>query len=113
MSPLQGTRKGPPFEQKAADYLGTERRHLRGITDRGDLVHPHWTIEVFCPGRGKPLNLSQKMGEAKRESVNAGTPGRYGVVVRHTGYPIDEAFWVMPFWIARAEVPDLDLREIP
>lgn len=109
MSPLPGVRKGPQFEQRVADYIGTERRHLRGITDRGDLVHPHWTTEIFCPGRGKPLNLSQKMREAKREAANNGQE-RYCVVVRHTGYPLGDAFWITPLYIARTHVPDFDLR---
>lgn len=111
MSPLPGVRKGNTWEQVAADYLGTERRHLRGNLDRGDLVHPHWTCEAKCPGRGKPLNLSAAMTEARREAANNGQD-RWCVIARRTGYPIDEAFWVTPLFIARRDVPDLDLRTV-
>lgn len=100
MSPLKATKKGNPYEQKVADFCGTERRRLRGILDRGDLVLRHWVAEVFCPGRNKPLNLSQKMSEAKREAANAGVD-RYCVIARRTGYPVDESFFVIPLWMAR------------
>lgn len=110
MSPLRGIAKGNRFARHAAEYLGTEPRALSGALDRGDLVHPTWTIEAKCPGRGQPLNLSGAMSEAKVEAGHAGTPDRYAVIARRTGWPIDEALFVLPFWIAREVVPGLDLR---
>jgi hypothetical protein len=100
VSPLKGTRKGPSFEQKVADFVGTERRRLRGILDRGDLVLKKWVAEVKCPGRDRPINLSAAMTEAKREAANAGVD-RYCVITRRTGYPIEEAFFTIPLWMAR------------
>jgi hypothetical protein len=102
-------RKGNQFAYAVARFLGTEPRALNGKDDRGDLVHPHFTVEVKCPGRGKPLNLSTAMTEAKIEAARAGT-ARYCVVTRRTGYPIDEALVTMPLWMARQHVPDLDMR---
>lgn len=110
MSPLAGIAKGNKFARAVATFLGTEPRALCGALDRGDLVHPTWTVEVKCPGRGKPLSLSTAMTEARAEAVNAGTPDRYCVVTRRTGWPLDEAFVVLPLWLARRIIPDLDLR---
>lgn len=106
MSPLRGVAKGNRFARAVADYLGTEPRALNGNRDRGDLVHSTWTVEVKAPGRGQPLNLSAAMTEARRESDHAGTD-QYAVVSRRTGYPTDEAFFVMPLWMAVLVVPDL------
>lgn len=106
MSPLRGVAKGNRFARAVAAYLGTEPRVLNGARDRGDLVHPQWTVEVKAPGRGQPLNLSAAMTEAKVEAGHAGTD-RYAVVTRRTGYPTGEAFFVMPLWLARLVVPDL------
>jgi hypothetical protein len=111
MSPLRGVAKGNRFARAVAAYLGTEPRVLNGHLDRGDLVHPAWTVEVKCAGRGQPLSLSAAMTEARAEAVNAGTPDRYCVVTRRTGWPIDEAFVVLPLWLARRVVPGLDLRQ--
>lgn len=114
MSPLRGVAKGNKFARAVASYLGTEPRVLNGSKDRGDLVHPTWTVEVKCPGRGQPLSLSAAMTEARAEAVNAGTPERYAVVARRTGWPIDEAFFVMPLWLARRVVPGLAAQaELP
>lgn len=107
MSPLAGVAKGNRFARAVAAYLGTEARALNGCLDRGDLVHKTWTVEVKCPGRGKPLNLSVAMTEAKVEAVHAGTPGRYCVITRRTGYPIDESFFTIPLWMAKQVVPGL------
>jgi hypothetical protein len=107
MSPLRGVAKGNQFAQRVADYLGTERRVLNGSKDKGDLVHRTWTAEVKAPGRGKPLNLSAAMTEAKNEAVHAGTPGRYAVITRRTGYPAGEAFFTIPLWMAVQVIPDL------
>jgi hypothetical protein len=107
MTPLRGVSKGNIFAQRVADYLGTERRVLNGSKDKGDLVHRTWTGEVKAPGRGQPLNLSTAMTEAKVEAVHAGTPGRYAVITRRTGYPIDEAFFTIPLWMAVQVIPDL------
>jgi hypothetical protein len=107
MSPLRGVAKGNKFARAVAAYLGTEPRVLNGARDRGDLVHPTWTIEVKATGRGRPLELSTAMTEAKVEAGHAGTPDRYAVITRRTGYPIGEAFFVMPVWMARQVVPDL------
>lgn len=107
MTPLRGVAKGNQFAQLVADNLGTERRVLSGTKDRGDLVHPTWTIEVKAPGRGRPLDLSTAMSEAKVEAVHAGTKDRYAVVTRRTGYPIDEAFFTIPLWMAKQVVADL------
>lgn len=109
MSPLPGIAKGNRFARAVAAYLGTEPRALNGNQDRGDLVHPTWTVEIKCHGRGKPLNLSAAMTEAHTEAVNAGTPDRYLVVTRRTGWPLEEAFVVLPLRIARREIPHLDL----
>lgn len=100
MSPLPGVRKGATFEEKVARFCDTERRHLAGTFDRGDLVLRSWVAEVKCPGRGKPLNLSAAMTEARVEAANAGVE-RYCVITRRTGYPIDEAFFTIPLWMAR------------
>lgn len=100
MSPLRATRKGNPFEEKVAIACGTERRIKHGTKDQGDLVLRKWVAEIFCPGRGKPLNLSQKMTEARTEAINAGVDN-YCVIARRTGYPIEEAFFVIPLWKAR------------
>lgn len=97
----KGTRKGAGFETVVAQRCGTERRVKNGNKDRGDLVLRSWVAEIFCPGRNKPLNLSQKMSEAKAEAENAGCPSRYCVIVRRTGYPVDEAYVVIPLWMAR------------
>ena len=109
MSPLRGIAKGNRFARLVAAYLGTEPRALNGSMDRGDLVHPTWTVEVKAPGRGQPLNLSTAMNEARAEAANAGTD-LYAVVSRRTGYPIGEAFFTMPLEMARRHVPGLDLR---
>jgi hypothetical protein len=101
VSPLKGTRKGAEFEQVVAEYLGTERRVKHGNLDRGDLVFQQITIECKAPGRGKPLNLSAAMTEAKTEGKNAGTPDRYAVITRRTGYPVSEAFFTIPLWLAK------------
>jgi hypothetical protein len=106
MSPLRGVAKGNKFARAVAAYLGTEPRVLNGNRDRGDLVHPTWTVEIKAPGRGRPLDLSTAMTEAKVEAGHAGTD-RYAVITRRTGYSIDEAFFVMPLWMARQVVPDL------
>lgn len=106
MSPLRGVAKGNRFARAVAAYLGTEPRVLNGNRDRGDLVHPTWTVEIKAPGRGRPLELSTAMTEAKVEAANAGTD-RYAVITRRTGYPTGEAFFVMPLWLARQVVPDL------
>lgn len=110
MSPLRGVAKGNQFARAIAAALGTEARVLNGNRDQGDVVHPAWTIEVKCPGRGRPLDLSAAMNEAKVEAVHAGTPTRYLVVTRRTGYPLDEAFVTLPFWMARQVIPDLEVR---
>lgn len=107
MSPLRGVAKGNAFAQLVADYLHTERRVLNGSNDKGDLVHRTWTVEVKAPGRGQPLNLSAAMTEAKIEAGHAGTPGRYCVITRRTGYPIDESFFTIPLWMAKLVIPDL------
>lgn len=109
MSPLRGIAKGNKFARAVATFLGTECRVLNGNRDQGDLVHRDWTIEVKCPGRGQPVNLSGAMTEAKTEAANAATD-RYAVVTRRTGYPIDEAFFTIPLWMARALIPDLDCQ---
>jgi hypothetical protein len=106
MSPLRGVAKGNKFARAVATYLGTEPRVLNGARDRGDLVHPQWTVEVKATGRGRPLDLSTAMNEAKVEAANAGTD-RYAVITRRTGYPTGEAFFVMPLWLAAQVVPDL------
>jgi hypothetical protein len=111
MSPLPGVKKGNRFARQVAAYLGTEPRTLNGTLDRGDLVHPTWTVEVKCAGRGQPLSLSTAMTEARTEAVNAATPERYCVITRRTGWPLDEAFVVLPLWLARRVVPGLDRRE--
>lgn len=108
MSPLRGVAKGNRFARLVAARLGTEARVLNGAKDRGDLVHPTWTIEAKCPGRGQPLNLSAAMTQAKVEADHAGTPGRYAVITRRTGYPIDEAFFTIPLWMACQIIPDLE-----
>lgn len=113
MSPLAGVAKGNRFARAIATFLGTEPRALNGALDRGDLVHPTWTVEVKCPGRGQPLNLSTAMTEARTEAVNAGTPDRYCVVTRRTGWPLDEAFVVLPLWMASEIIPGLNLRKGP
>lgn len=104
--PIKGIAKGNAFARRIAEYLGTEPRALCGTRDRGDLVHSVWTIEVKCPGRGQPVNLSGAMTEAKVEAANAGT-WKYAVVARRTGYPIEEAFFVMPLFLATQILPDL------
>lgn len=106
MSPLRGIAKGNLFARRVAEFLGTEPRTLSGARDRGDLVHPVFTIEVKCPGRGQPLNLSQAMTEARREAANARTD-HYAVVTRRTGHPVGEAFFTMPLWMAARLVPQL------
>jgi hypothetical protein len=106
MSPLRGVAKGNAFARKVADYLGTEPRTLSGAKDRGDLVHPTWTVEVKAPGRGRPLDLSTAMNEAKREAANASTH-LYCVVSRRTAYPLEEAFVTIPLWMARQVVSGL------
>jgi hypothetical protein len=106
MSPLRGVAKGNRFARAVATYLGTEPRVLNGHRDRGDLVHRSWCVEVKAPGRGQPLNLSTAMTEAKIEADHAGVD-QWAVVARRTGYPLDEAFFVMPLWLAVLVVPDL------
>lgn len=107
MTPLRGVAKGNLFAQKVAGYLGTERRVLNGAADKGDLVHATWTVEVKAPGRGQPLNLSAAMTEAHIEAAHAGTFGRYCVISRRTGYPVGEAFFVLPLYVAVQVIPDL------
>lgn len=109
MTPLRGVAKGNRFARAVATRLGTEPRTLSGNRDRGDLVHRTWTVEVKAPGRGQPLNLSAAMTEACTESLHAGTPGRYLVITRRTGYPLDEAFVVLPLWMACQVIPDLEV----
>lgn len=109
MSPLKGIAKGNAFARRVAEFLGTEPRALCGTLDRGDLVHTHWTIEVKCPGRGQPLNLSAAMNEAKREALNAGT-ARYAVITRRTSYTVDEAFFTIPLWMAATIIPQLSVE---
>lgn len=106
MSPLRGIAKGNAYARRVAEFLGTEPRTLSGNRDRGDLVHAHWTIEVKCPGRGRPVDLSGAMTEAKREAANAGTE-LYGVITRRTGYPIGESFFTVPLWMAAEVIPRL------
>lgn len=100
MSPLQGVAKGNRFAGVVADFLGTERRVLAGVKDRGDLVLRRWVAEVKCAGRGKPLNLSVAMTEARVEAANAGVE-RYCVIARRTGHGVAESFFVIPLWMAR------------
>lgn len=107
MSPLAGVQKGNRFARAVAAFLGTEPRALNGNLDRGDLVHKTWTVEVKCHGRGQPLSLSAAMTEARAEAVNAGTPDRYCVITRRTGWSLDEAFVVLPLWMAVQVIPDL------
>lgn len=97
--PLKGVSKGNKFAGSVADYLGTERRVLNGNKDKGDLVSRTWVHEIKAPGRGKPLNLSAAMTEAKAEAKNAGV-GNYSVIARRTGYPVAEALFVIPLWKA-------------
>jgi hypothetical protein len=104
MSPLRGVAKGNSFAKRVAEYLGTEPRVLCGALDRGDVVHRHWTIECKAPGRGRPLDLSTAMNEARREAVNASTD-LYAVVTRRTGYPLEEAFVTVPLWMAATIIP--------
>jgi hypothetical protein len=106
VSPLRGVAKGNQFAQKVADYLGTERRVLNGSKDKGDLVHHRWCCEIKATGRGQPLNLSAAMTEARIEAGHAGVD-RYSVITRRTGYPVAEAFFVMPLWMAKQVIPDL------
>lgn len=106
MSPLAGTRKGNPFAQLVAKLFGTEVRHLSGNKDKGDLVHPRWAVEIKCPGRGQPLNLSAAMTEARVEATNAGVD-LYCAVVRRTGYPTGKAYFVMDLDMALEVVPGL------
>ena len=108
MSPLRGVAKGNQFARAVAARLGTEARVLNGNRDRGDIVHRSWTCEVKAPGRGRPLDLSGAMTEAKTEAAHAGTPGRYGVITRRTGYPLDEAFFTIPLWMACQVIADLE-----
>jgi hypothetical protein len=96
----KGTSKGNPFAEAVARFLGTERRTLSGSKDKGDLVSRTWTHEVKCPGRGKPLNLSGAMRESKQQAKNAGVE-LYSVITRRTGYPVAEAFFTIPLWMAR------------
>lgn len=95
----RGALKGNQFAAKVAAYLGTERRTLGGNKDKGDLVSKVWVHEVKAPGRGKPLNLSAAMTEAKAEARNAGV-AHYSVIARRTGYPVAEALFVIPLWKA-------------
>lgn len=111
MSPLAGVAKGNRFTRAIAARLGSEARVLNGALDRGDIVHRRWTLECKAPGRGKPLNMSAAMTEAKKEAVNAGTNNRYAVISRRTGYPLDEAFFTMPLWMACQVIPDLEVGE--
>lgn len=110
MSPLKGVAKGNRFARIVATELQTEPRALNGNKDRGDLVHTTWTLEVKCPGRGQPLNLSAAMTEAAVEAANAGTLGRYAVITRRTGHPTSEAFFTLPLWIAQQVIADLTPR---
>lgn len=109
MSPLRGVAKGNIFARAVAARLGTEARVLNGARDRGDIVHRHWTLEVKAPGRGRPLDLSAAMNEAKVEAVHADTPTRYAVITRRTGYPLEEAFFTIPLWMACQVIPDLEV----
>ena len=109
MSPLKGVQKGNGFARLVAVLFGTECRMLSGNKDRGDLVHPRWTVEVKAPGRGQPLNLSAAMSEARVEARNAGTD-LYCAVVRRTGYPTEKAYFVMDLDMALAVVPGLRVR---
>lgn len=95
-----GVSKGNKFAGLVADFLGTERRVLAGVKDKGDLVLKRWVAEVKCAGRGKPLNLSAAMTEAKTEAANAGVD-RYCVIARRTGYGVAESLFVIPLWMAR------------
>ena len=108
MSPLRGVAKGNRFARAVAARLHTEPRVLNGNRDQGDIVHRHWTLECKAPGRGQPLNLSTAMSEACKEALYAGTPSRYAVITRRTGYPIDEAFFTIPLWMACQVIPDLE-----
>lgn len=109
MSPLRGVAKGNTFARAVATRLRTEPRTLSGNRDRGDIVHRRWTIECKAPGRGRPLDLSAAMTEAKIEAGHAGTPDRYAVVTRRTGYPLDEAFVTIPLWMACQVIPDFEV----
>lgn len=100
MSPLPGVGKGNKFARAVAAFLGTEVRALCGALDRGDLVLKRWVAEVKCAGRGKPLNLSAAMTEARIEAANAGVE-RYCVIARRTGHGVAESFFVIPLWMAR------------
>lgn len=100
MSPLAGVAKGNKFARAVAAYLGTEVRALCGALDRGDLVLKRWIGEAKCPGRGRPLNLSAAMTEAKVEAANAGVD-RYCVITRRVGHPVEESFFTIPLWMAR------------
>jgi hypothetical protein len=101
VSPLAGVAKGNKFARAVAAYLGTEVRALCGAADRGDLVLRRWVAEVKCAGRGKPLNLSAAMTEARIEAANAGVPDRYCVIARRTGHGVAESLFVIPLWMAR------------
>lgn len=104
----KGVKKGNPFAQLVAALFGTEVRHLSGAKDKGDLVHPRFAVEIKCPGRNQPLNLSAAMNEAKQEAVNAGVD-LWCAVVRRTGYPTGKAFFVMDLDMALDTVPGLRL----
>jgi len=96
----RGVEKGNPFAELVARFLGTERRTLSGKKDKGDLVSRVWSHEIKCPGRGRPLDLSTAMRESKRQAENAGV-ALYSVITRRTGYPVAEAFFTIPLWMAR------------
>lgn len=102
----KGVSKGNPFAQLVATLFGTEVRHLSGVKDKGDLVHPLYAVEIKCPGRGQPLNLSKAMNEAAVEAVNAGKD-LYCSVVRRTGHATGKAFFVMDLDMALDVVPGL------
>jgi hypothetical protein len=109
MSPLRGVAKGNAFARKVAEYLNTEVRALAGAHDRGDLVHPTWTVEVKCPGRDQPVRLSHAMTQVRRAAANNGQEF-FCVISRYTGHSLEEAFFTIPLDMATRIIPQLKVE---
>jgi hypothetical protein len=83
-------RKGTAFETLVANYLGVERKTLKGNRDEGDLIVPDWALELKAT---KEIDLAGAIDEARVEAKNAGVP-HFAAIIKRRGRGVGEAYVV-------------------
>jgi len=89
--------RGTAFETAVANYLGVERRALKGAKDQGDLIVPGWAVECKAT---RTLDVAGAMDEARVEAQNLGVTN-YAAIIKRRQKGVAQAYFVMELADAR------------